>query len=111
MKMLALALCLAVCAIAERRVPTVDQLLEIKSAGAPRISPDGKWVAYTVTSTDWKQDAFVPQIWLAEVASGRAWQVTQPVVASASGGASNPQWSPGAKWLSFTSSRGGAKNQ
>ena len=47
------------------RVPNINDLLTIKSAGGPRISPDGKWVAYSVTEADFKQDAFVSQIWLA----------------------------------------------
>jgi Cu(I)/Ag(I) efflux system membrane protein CusA/SilA len=51
------------------KVPTVDDLLNLKTLGNVQVSPDGKWVAYSVTSTDWKQDAFVTQIWVAEVAS------------------------------------------
>ena len=31
----------------------IDQLLNLKSAGGPRIAPDGTQVAYTVTETDW----------------------------------------------------------
>ncbi len=33
---------------AQHRVPTIDDLLTIKSVGSTQISPDGKWVAYTV---------------------------------------------------------------
>ena len=53
-----------------RRVPTVEDLMALKSLGGPRISPDGTRVAYTVTETDLEQDAYVTQIWLADVASG-----------------------------------------
>jgi dipeptidyl aminopeptidase/acylaminoacyl peptidase len=89
------------------RVPTVDDLLNLKSAGSPAISPNGRWVAYTVSSTDWKQDAFVTQIWLAEVASGRTFQVTR-----GDKSCSGQAWSPDSSWLAFTSARAAdGKNQ
>ena len=31
--------------------PTVDQILSLKHAGTPEISPDGRWVAYTIRET------------------------------------------------------------
>jgi len=89
-----------------RRVPTIDDLLTIKSAGGAQISPDGKWVAYTVTETDFKQDAFVTHLWLANTSTGKTFQLTR---GDKSDG--NPQWSPSGEWLAFTSSRAGNSNQ
>ena len=63
---LALAVSLSAAAQAQKRVPTIDDLLNVKQAGGVQISPDGTRVAYTVTETDFKQDAFVTHIWLAE---------------------------------------------
>src|SRR5262245_62142098 len=77
----------------ERRVPTIDDLLALKSLGGARISPDGKWVAYGVTHTDFKQDAFVTQLWLADTAIGKTRQLTR-----GDKSAGNPQWSPDGKW-------------
>ena len=37
--------------------PTVDQILSLKRAGSPEISPDGRWVAYTVRETNWDENA------------------------------------------------------
>lgn len=88
------------------RVPTIDDLLQIKTAGAVQISPDGKWIAYTVTETDFKQDAYVTHIWIVETASGRNFQLTR-----GDKSCSNPQWSPSSEWLAFTSNRIGDKNQ
>ncbi|MBP1635248.1 MAG: ptpA 5 [Acidobacteria bacterium] len=88
------------------RPPTVDELLELKSAGNARISPDGRFVAYTVSSTDWKQDAYVTHIWLADVASGRTFQLTRGEKSAV-----NPDWSPDGTWLAFTSGRSGDKTQ
>ena len=92
--------------LSQSRVPTVDDLLNVKSLGGARISPDGKWVAYTVNETDWKQDAFVTHIWLVDTAGGKPFQLTRGE--KSVGGA---QWSPDGEWLTFTSTRVGDKNQ
>lgn len=91
---------------AQRRVPTVDDLLNVKSLGGAQISPDGKWVAFTVTASDFKQDAYVTHLWLVETQSGRRYQLTRGEKS-----AGNPQWSPDHQWLAFTSNRVGDKNQ
>jgi dipeptidyl aminopeptidase/acylaminoacyl peptidase len=98
--------CVSLTTIAQRKAPTVDDLINVKTAGGAQISPDGKYVAYTVGETDWKQDAFVSQLWLVNVATGKSIQLTRGDKSSG-----NPQWSPTGEWLAFTSSRVGDKNQ
>ncbi len=88
------------------RVPTINDLLSVKSAGGARISPDGNWIAYSVSETDFKQDAYVSQIWLANSSTGDSFQLTRGDKSS-----SNPQWSPDGTWIAFTSARVGDKNQ
>lgn len=88
------------------RVPTIDDLLKLKSVGGAQISPDSKWIAYQITETDFKQDAYVSHIWLVSTASGKSFQLTR---GEKSG--NNPQWSPDSQWLAFTSPRVGDKNQ
>jgi dipeptidyl aminopeptidase/acylaminoacyl peptidase len=88
------------------RVPTVEDLLKVTSIGAVQIAPDGKAVAYTVTETDFKQDAYVTHLWLADPASGKTFQVTR-----GDKGIGGVQWSPDGAWLAFTSNRVGDKNQ
>ena len=72
------------------RVPSVDDLLQVRQLGGVAVSPDGPWVAYTVTETDFKQDAFVTHVWVAHVASGR----DLPADARRRSRAGSPQWSP-----------------
>src|SRR5437870_13503599 len=89
-----------------RHVPTVDDLLTIKSVGGTQISPDGKWIAYTVSYGDFKQDAFITQIWLVASDSGKGFQLTRGEKSS-----TNPKWSPDGQWLAFLSNRLEDKNQ
>ena len=89
-----------------RRVPTIDDLLTIRSVGSVAISPDGKWVAYTVRQTDFKADAFINHIWIADPATGRKYQLTRGEKS-----AGNLAWSPDSQWLAFTSDRAGDKDQ
>ena len=91
---------------AERRVPTIDDLLNLKSVGSPQISPDGTRVAFTQSEADFAQDAFVTQVWVADAASGQMTQLTRGQKS-----ASGPQWSPDGQWIAFTSPRIDDKNQ
>jgi dipeptidyl aminopeptidase/acylaminoacyl peptidase len=90
----------------QRRLPTIDDLLNIDAIGSVRISPNGKWVGYSVTHSDLKKDAFVTHIWIADPASGRRYQLTR---GDKSGG--DVAWSPDSTWLTFTSNRTGDKSQ
>src|ERR1043166_7447921 len=103
--LLALMLVVSV-APAQTRVPTLDDLLTLKSIGATQISPDGKRVAYTVSYGDFKQDAFVTQIWIANTDTGKSFQLTRGDKSSTS-----PRWSPYGKWLGVFSNRVEDKNQ
>jgi dipeptidyl aminopeptidase/acylaminoacyl peptidase len=88
------------------RVPTIDDLLNIDSISGARISPNGKWVAYLVTHSDFKSDAFITHLWIADPAGGRKYQLTR-----GDKSAGDVVWSPDSHWLAFTSNRTGDKNQ
>src|SRR5258708_21106677 len=103
----ALMIALGVIAVpAQHRVPTIDDLLTIKSVGGTQMSRDGKWGAYTVGYGSFKQDAFINQIWLAPTDSGKPFQLTRGEKSS-----TNPRWSPDGQWLAFLSNRLEDKNQ
>ncbi|HEV2306193.1 MAG TPA: S9 family peptidase [Candidatus Acidoferrales bacterium] len=80
--------------------PTIEQALSMKSASNPQISPNGRFVAYELTHTDWDQNAFVQQIWLANIATGQTFPLTEGAKSS-----TEPRWSPDGQWLAFLSSR------
>jgi dipeptidyl aminopeptidase/acylaminoacyl peptidase len=80
--------------------PSVDQVLSLKRAGSPELSPDGRYVAYTVRATNWDENAYETQIWLADAATGATRQLTNGKKSSQS-----PAWSPEGSRLGFISDR------
>jgi dipeptidyl aminopeptidase/acylaminoacyl peptidase len=92
------------CAAAGATVPTIDESLGMKSVSGAQISPDGRYVAYSVTQTNWDDDDFVSQIWIAVTATGERYQLTSGKKAS-----TGPQWSPDSRRLAFTSDRDGKR--
>ena len=80
--------------------PTPEESISIRTAGGPKISPDGKYVVYSVREADWQQNAYVSHLWLADVATGRTFQLTQG--SKSSNGA---DWSPDGRWVAFITER------
>ena len=81
--------------------PTIDELISLKRAGSAAISPNGLWVAYTVRDTNWDENAYHTEIWLAEVKSGELRQLTSHAKKSST----SPTWSPDSTRLAFATDR------
>lgn len=86
------------------QTPSIEQSLNLKSAGGPRISPDGRYVAYQVQETNWEENAFETEIWIAVTSTGERYQLTNAKKSS-----SNAQWSPDSKRIAFVSDREGKR--
>ena len=86
------------------QTPTVEQSLNLKSVSNPRISPDGRYVAYQVQKTNWEENAFETEIWIARADSGDTYRLTNSKKSN-----SNPVWSPDSKRLAFISDRDGKR--
>lgn len=86
---------------AQKHVPTVDQMVELKRPSGVSISPDGRYVAYVVREADWEENAFDTEIWLADSSTAATRQLTRGKKSSAS-----PAWSPDGSTLAFVSDRG-----
>ena len=41
-----------------------EKWLSLKQAGSPVMSPNGKYLAYTITATDWAGNGYDSEIWL-----------------------------------------------
>jgi dipeptidyl aminopeptidase/acylaminoacyl peptidase len=117
MKSLALVLCLAVSSplLAAPRLLTPDDIYNLKTVRDPQVSPDGRWVAYTVERLDRDEDGsdrdvwmvpMVPMVPMAPDAGGDPVRLT-----SSPEGESTPRFSPDGRYLAFLSSREGDKTQ
>lgn len=74
---------------ARGRAVALEDFYRVRSVGAPRISPDGRWVAYAVTSRIEATNAEPGEIWLASTDGAQAARR----VSRADMNASAPQWS------------------
>ena len=109
MRRLALVLALVLPSISAaqgKRVPTIDDLLNLKSVGGIAISPNGTMVAYTVNETDWKSDQFVANLWLVKSDGSDNRQLTR-----GNKNIGTLRWSPDGNWITFLSNRQGDTNQ
>ena len=83
-----------------KRNLTVDDLFRIRHVAGPQVSPDGKWVAYTVSTTNLKEDKSESQMWMVPAAGGEALPMTAKGTS-----ACQPRFSPDGKYLAFLSAR------
>ncbi len=81
--------------------PSFDAIISLQSVGSPAISPDGLSLAYTVTSTDWKDNRYDTEVWL-----WREGGATVQLTRTEKGSSTNPKWSPDGRWIAFLSDRG-----
>ncbi len=84
----------------------VDDLFAIRRVADPQVSPEGAWVAYTVTETRLADDKSETRVWMVPRAGGEAVPLTRT-----GSSASRPRWSPDGKYLAFLAARDTAKTQ
>ena len=81
---------------------SIDDLIALKrTSGTPAISSDGRWVAYAVRETNWTDNAYETEIWLADTrVAGSGRQLTNAAKSS-----TQPAFSADGKWIAFISDR------
>ncbi len=88
--------------VAQMRPFDVNALMELKRIGDPQISPDSKWVIFTVQSVDVAANKKPLQIWIVPLEGGSPRQITRDGEAN-----QRARWSPDSKRIAYISDRGG----
>ena len=106
---LSAVLVLAPLALAQQPAPraiTIDDYFQIREVRDPQLSPDAKWVAYSIKTVLLKEDKNEERIWIVPTAGGDPLALTADGVSSA-----HARWRPDGKFLAFLSARDEGKTQ
>jgi dipeptidyl aminopeptidase/acylaminoacyl peptidase len=88
------------------RVLEIDDTFKIKHVDHPELSPDGKWLAYTVRTRNFEENSSKTRIWMMATENGEPIPMTAEAVSSRA-----PTFSRDGKKLYFLSARNGGKSQ
>ncbi|MFW5778107.1 MAG: S9 family peptidase [Bacteroidota bacterium] len=78
---------------------TATKIWQMERVGSPDVSPDGKWVVFTVTAYDIESNSSETNLHLLNLENDKERQITF------SGKDGNPVWSPDGKKIAFVSGR------
>ena len=85
----------------QRHPITFKDMISMHRVSDPEISPDGKWIAYTLATPDMNANGNSSDVWIVSAQGGTPTQLTR-------GGHDNSAvWAPDSKSLAFLSSRSG----
>ena len=79
-----------------KRPLIVDDLFNVRDVRDPQRSPDGKWVAYTVTRAVKDTDKNDTDVWMVSWDGAQQLRLTQPADSI-----SSPRWSPDGRYLAY----------
>src|SRR5579864_9324178 len=89
-------------ALAQAKHPfTFEDMMKLKRVGEPEVSPDGKWVIFSVVDVDLEANSKTPHIWIVATAGGQE----KELIADQDG--DRPRWAPDGKRFAFLSNKEG----
>jgi dipeptidyl aminopeptidase/acylaminoacyl peptidase len=89
-------------AFAQTKHPfTFEDMMKLKRVGDPQVSPDGKWVIFSVVDVSLEANTKTPHIWIVPTAGGQEKEII------ADQDADRPRWAPDSKRFAFMSTKEG----
>jgi len=85
----------------QKRPFTFEDMMALKRVGEPAVSPNGKWVAFSVVDVNLKANTKTPSIYVVSINGGEARELTKGE------GEDRPRWSPDGRQLAMVMTRGG----
>src|SRR5258708_10038449 len=70
---------------------TFEDMMKLKRVGEPEVSPDGKWVIFSVVDVNLEANTKTPHIWIVPTAGGQEREII------ADQDADRPRWAPDGK--------------
>jgi dipeptidyl aminopeptidase/acylaminoacyl peptidase len=87
----------------QKRQMTFMDVLAMRQVGSPAVSPDGKWLLYTLTAPDWKAAKSFSDVYL--VSTGAGAQSTRQMTFTKEKNETTPRWSRDGRFFVFASNR------
>ena len=107
-------------ALAQAKHPfTFEDMMKLKRVGEPQVSPDGKWVIFSVVDVDLEANTKTPHIWIVPLDHVGTAAPGRPAEQSSAGSSSaeriliadqdadRPRWAPDGKRFAFLSTKEG----
>lgn len=80
-----------------KRPMTFEDMMKMKRLGETAVSPDGKWLAYSVTTVDLEQNTKTPELWIQAIAGPNSESQAPMKIAVAQPHDSGVQFAPDGK--------------